>query len=84
MARSVGFVDVDQGSVDELLQSHLSELTIEDLLEMENGRENDKEGELNVEPIKHLSTAQLMEFFQHIDNGSLRRIIQTPTEVPEF
>jgi hypothetical protein len=63
MARSVGFEDVDQANVDELLKSHLSELTNEDLLEMENDRENDKEGELSVEPIKHLSTAQLTEFF---------------------
>jgi hypothetical protein len=55
--------------VDELLQSHLSELTNEDLLEMENDRENDKEGKLSFEPIKHLSTAQLTEFFQHIDNA---------------
>jgi hypothetical protein len=69
MARAVGFEDVEQANVDELLQSHLSELTNEDLLEMENDRENDKEGELNVEPIKHHSTAQLMEFFQHIDNA---------------
>ena len=61
MARSVGFEDVDQANVDELLQSHLSEITNEDLLEMENDRENDKEGELSVEPIKHLSTAQLTE-----------------------
>ena len=69
MARSVGLEDVDQANVDELLQSHLSEITNEDLLEMENDRENDKEGELSVEPIKHLSTAQLTEFFQHTDNA---------------
>jgi hypothetical protein len=58
MARSVGFEDVDQANVDELLQSHLSELTNEDLLEMENDRENDKEGELIVEPVKHRQKCQ--------------------------
>ena len=66
---SLTWQDVDQANVDELLQSHLSEITNEDLLEMENDRENDKEGEFSVEPIKHLSTAKLTEFFQHIDNA---------------
>ena len=44
MARSVGFEDVDQANVDELLQSHLSEITNEDLLEMKNDREMIKRG----------------------------------------
>ena len=50
MARSVGFEDAHQANVDELLQSNLSEITNEDLLEMENDRENDKEGSLVLNP----------------------------------
>jgi hypothetical protein len=36
---------------------------------MKNDRENDEEGELSAETIKHLSTAQLTEFFLYIDNA---------------
>lgn len=34
MARSVGFMDVDQANVDKLLQFHTTELTNEDLLKI--------------------------------------------------
>lgn len=45
MARTIRFNDGDKTHVDELLHSYSSEITNENLLQMENNRENDKKSE---------------------------------------
>jgi hypothetical protein len=68
VARSVGFEDVDETNVDELLESHSSELANEDLLEIENNMNDESEEPFFAEPIKQHSTKQMTEFFRQIDN----------------
>jgi hypothetical protein len=67
MARSLGFEEVDEANVKELLQSHMEELSSEDLLELENELSNEDDESSDVVPVKHLTTKQLVEFFKHID-----------------
>jgi hypothetical protein len=56
--------------VDELLESHSSELANEDLLEMENNMNDESQEPFISEPIKQLSTKQMTEFFKgHQNNG---------------
>jgi hypothetical protein len=74
MAKSVGFEDVDETNVDELLESYLSELANEDLLEMENNMNDESQEPFFAEPIKQLSTKQMTGFFKHID--SVIRVIE--------
>jgi predicted urease superfamily metal-dependent hydrolase len=62
----LGFEDVDEANVDELLRSHTEELTNEDLLELEKDL-NKKGDESSV--VKLLSTKQVAEFFKHIDTA---------------
>jgi hypothetical protein len=65
MARSLGFEEVDEANVKELLQSNTEELSNEGLLEKEQSDEDDESSD--VVPIKHLTSKQLVEFFKHID-----------------
>jgi hypothetical protein len=62
LAKSVGYEDVDETNVDELLESHSSELANEDL-EMENNMKDESQEPFFAEPIKQLSTKQMTEFF---------------------
>jgi hypothetical protein len=56
MAKSVGFEDVDETNMDELLESHSSEFANEDHLEMENNMNDESQEPFFSEPIKQLST----------------------------
>jgi hypothetical protein len=56
MAKSVEFEDVDETNVEELLESHSSDLTNEDLLKMENNMNDESQEPFFAEPIKQLST----------------------------
>jgi glutamate synthase domain-containing protein 3 len=67
MARSLGFEEVDEANVKELLQSHMEELSSEDLLELEKELSDEDDESSDVMPVKHLTTKQLVEFFEHID-----------------
>jgi hypothetical protein len=56
--------------VDELLEYHSPELANEDLLKMGNNMNDDSQEPLIfAEPIKQLSTKQIIEFFKHTDSA---------------
>jgi hypothetical protein len=63
MAKSIEFEDVDETNVDELIESHSSELANEDLLEMENNMNDESQEPFFVQPIKQLSAKQMTAFF---------------------
>jgi NH3-dependent NAD+ synthetase len=65
MARSLGFEEVDEANVKEFLQSHMEELSNEDLLKLEKELSDEDDEFSDVVPVKHLTTNQLVEFFKH-------------------
>ena len=60
MARSVGFEDVDEANVDELLQSRSEEPTTEDFLALEKEIDGEEEDPQIAELIKQFSTRQMV------------------------
>jgi hypothetical protein len=68
MAMSLGYEEVDEANVKELLQSHVEELSNEDLLALEKELSDEDDESSDVVPVKHLTTKQLVEFFKHTDN----------------
>jgi hypothetical protein len=52
MTESVGFEDVDETNVDELLESHSPELANEDFLGTENNMNDESQEPFFAEPIK--------------------------------
>jgi hypothetical protein len=66
MSKSIGFEEVD---VDELLESHSSELATEDLLEMENNMNDDSQEPSLAELTKQVSGKQMTECFKHADSA---------------
>jgi hypothetical protein len=69
MARSLGFEEVNEANVKELLQYHMEELSNEDLLELEKEQSDENDESSDVVPVKHLTTKQLVELFKHTDIG---------------
>jgi DNA-directed RNA polymerase specialized sigma24 family protein len=63
MAKSVGFEDVEETNLDELLESHSSELANEDLLQMKNNLNDESQEPIFATAIKQLSTKEMTEFF---------------------
>jgi hypothetical protein len=66
MARSVGFREVNEVNVKELLQSHRGELSSEHLLELEKELSDEDDEYFDVGSVKCLTTKQLVEFLKHI------------------
>jgi hypothetical protein len=69
MAKSVDFEDVNETNVDDLLESHSSELANEERLEMENNMNYESQEPFFPEPIKQLQAIQMAEFFKYIDSA---------------
>jgi hypothetical protein len=65
MARNVGFEDADGANVGEQFQSHMEELSNENLLELKKKLNNEGDEPSDVGPVKHLSTKQLTEVLRH-------------------
>jgi hypothetical protein len=55
MARSLEFEEVDEANVKELLQSHMEELSNEDLLELEKELSDEDDESSDAVPLKHLT-----------------------------
>jgi hypothetical protein len=68
-ARAVGFEDVDEANVDELLRPHTEELTNDYLLELEKDLNEKGDESSVVKPVQLLLTKQIAEFFKHIDTA---------------
>jgi hypothetical protein len=81
MAKSVRFEDVDETNVDELLESHSSELANEDL----NNMNDDSLEPFLTECIKELSTKQITDFLNTLPVPSeLEKMILRRLEAPKL
>jgi hypothetical protein len=66
LARTVGFEDVDEANVEELLQSHMEGHSNANILELEKELNDDDNESPYVKPVKHLSTKQLTELLSKL------------------
>ncbi len=81
LGMQLGFHEIDNQSVRELLQSHDDELTNEDLVEIEERQayeETDAAEEEEATPRKEFSLKRLDTFFRHIDNAKQTLVEDDP------
>ena len=68
LSYKVGFAEVDEDDVDDLLQNHADPLSNEELLELESAVA-DKEEEGEREPVRGLDIKTLQQTLKHIDSA---------------
>lgn len=69
MARTVGFEDVNEASVEELFQSHMEDHINVNILELKKEVNDEDEESSIVKPVKYLWTKQITTFFNHTDTA---------------